>query len=142
MGHDYFRGDGSSPLFLGLRAKSHPISATAAQRNYPSGGDDGLRLAMTRPEHSIAGEQRDLIDMLSDFHRIDREFDVHVALQLAAAGGVDVFLGRLGYDGVAVVIQPIDQGADRREVLIFNDCGVIESAQQGAATLNSLGRRL
>ena len=63
MGHDYFRGDGSSPLFLGLRAKSHPISATAAQRNYPSGGDDGLRLAMTRPEHSVAGEQRDLIDI-------------------------------------------------------------------------------
>jgi hypothetical protein len=52
MGHDYFRGDGSSPLFLGLRAKSHPISATAAQRNYPSGANDGLRLAMTRPEHS------------------------------------------------------------------------------------------
>ena len=33
-----------------------------------------------------------------DLHGIDRELDVHVALDLAAAGLVDEFLGRLGDD--------------------------------------------
>jgi hypothetical protein len=38
-----------------------------------------------------------------------RQFDIHVALDLAAAAGVDEFLGRLGDDGIAVVIQPVDR---------------------------------
>ncbi len=49
-----------------------------------------------------------MIDMACEVHGIDREFNVHVALDLAAAGLVDEFLGRLGNDGVAVVIEPID----------------------------------
>ncbi len=64
------------------------------------------------------------------FHGVDRQFDVHVALDLAAAGLVDEFLGRLGHDGVAVVVEPVDQGPDRRIFLILDHRGVIERAQQ------------
>ncbi len=37
------------------------------------------------------------------------KLDVHLALDLAAAAGVDEFLGRLGDDDAAVVVQPVDQ---------------------------------
>ena len=74
-----------------------------------------------RAEVAVAGEQHDLVDMLGELHGIDRELDVHVALDLAAAGLVDEFLRRLGDDGVAVVVEPIDQRADRRVFLILDD---------------------
>jgi hypothetical protein len=48
----------------------------------------------------VAGKQRDLIDVLGELHRIDREFDIRVALDLAAAAGVDEFFRRLGDNGV------------------------------------------
>jgi len=63
--------------------------------------------------------------MLGELHRIDRELNIHVAFDLAAAAGVDEFLGRLGDDGVAVIIEPVDQRTDRRIFLIFDDRGVI-----------------
>src|SRR6202012_2364253 len=68
--------------------------------------------------------------------------DVHVALHLAAAAGVDEFLGRLRDDGVAVVVEPVDQGTDRRIFLIFDDRGVIERAQQGSTALEFLEQTL
>ena len=73
--------------------------------------------------------------MLCQFHGIDREFDIHVALHLAASGRVDEFLRRLGHDGVAVVVQPIDQRSDRRILLILDNRSVVESAHQSATTL-------
>src|SRR5207247_1785198 len=73
---------------------------------------------------------------------IDRKLDIHVALDLAAAGGVDEFLGRLGDDGVAVVVKPVDQRADRGIFLILDDGRVIESAEQGAAALEFLEQAL
>ena len=45
-------------------------------------------------------------------------------------------------DGVAVVIEPVDQGTDRREFLIFDDRGVVERAQQRSATLEFLEQAL
>jgi hypothetical protein len=45
--------------------------------------------------------------MLGELHRVHRELDVHVAPDLAAAASVDEFLGRLGDDGVAVVVEPV-----------------------------------
>src|SRR3954466_12078289 len=39
----------------------------------------------------------------------------------ATAAGVDEFLGRLGNDGVAVVIEPVDQRPDRGIFLILDD---------------------
>jgi len=67
-----------------------------------------------RAEIAVAGEQDHLVKMWSELQGIDRKLlDVHVALHLAPAGGVDEFLGRLGDDCEAVVIQPVDQRADR-----------------------------
>ena len=64
-------------------------------------------------EVTVAGEQHHLVDMRCDLHGIDRKLDVHVALDLAAAGLIDEFLGRFGDDGIAVVVEPIDQRPDR-----------------------------
>ena len=63
-----------------------------------------------RAEVTVAREQHYLVDMPSQLHHINRKLDMHVALDLAAAARVDEFLGRLGDDGVAVVVQPVDQG--------------------------------
>jgi hypothetical protein len=48
----------------------------------------------------------------------------------------------LGDHGVAVVIEPVDQGANRGIFLIFNDRGVIERAHQRAAALKFLEKAL
>ena len=86
-------------------------------------------------EVAVAGKQHHLVDMRREFHGIDRKLDVHIAFDLAAAGLVDEFLGRLGDDGIAVVIEPIDQRPDRGIFLILDDRGVIEGADQIAARL-------
>src|SRR5664279_5679726 len=80
--------------------------------------------------------------MPGELHGVDRELDVHVALDLAAAAGVDEFLGCLGDDRVAIVVEPVDQGPDRRVFLIFNDRSVIERAQQGSPALELLEKSL
>ena len=51
-----------------------------------------------RAEIAVAGKQHHLIDMIGQLHRVDGELDIHVALDLAAAAGVDELLGRLGDD--------------------------------------------
>ncbi len=86
-----------------------------------------------RAEIAITGKQHHLIDMLGKVHGIDRKLDIHVALDLAPAAGVDELLGRLGDNGIAIVVEPVDQGTNRRKLLIFDDSGVVEGAQQRAA---------
>ena len=86
-----------------------------------------------RAEIAVAGEQHHVVDRAGDLHGIDRKLDVHVALDLAPAGLVDEFLGRLGDDAVAVVVEPVDQRPDRGIFLILDHGGVIEGAQQIAA---------
>jgi hypothetical protein len=76
--------------------------------------------------------------MLCEFHGIDREFDVHVALHLASAGSVDEFLGRLGDHGVAVVVEPVDQRTDRGVFLILDDRRVVECTHQRPSALKFL----
>ena len=49
---------------------------------------------------------------------------------LAPPGLVDEFLGRLGDDGIAIVVQPIDERLERRMFIILEDDGVIERSQQ------------
>ena len=88
-----------------------------------------------RAEIAVAGEQHHVVDVPGDLHGIDRKLDVHVAFDLAAAGLVDEFLGRLGDDAVAVVVEPVDQRPDRGIFLILDHRGVIERAQQIAARL-------
>ena len=71
-----------------------------------------------------------MIQIVGHFQHVDGQLDIHVALDLAPAGCVGKFLGRLGHHSVAVVIQPIDQGADRRIFLILDQSGVVESPDQ------------
>jgi len=91
-----------------------------------------------RAKISAAGEKHDLIDAVSKLHRIDCKLDVHVALDLPVAVGVDKFLGRLGHHGEAIVIKPIEQRANRRELLILSDRGVVKCPHQRSATLKFL----
>lgn len=86
-----------------------------------------------RAEVAVAREQHHVVDRPCDFHGIDRELDVHVALDLAPAGLIDEFLGRLGHDAVAIVVEPVDQRPDRRIFLVLGHGGVIEGAQEIAA---------
>ena len=65
-------------------------------------------------EVAVAGKQHHLIDVQRHLHRIDRKLDIHVAFDLAPAGLIDEFPGRLGDDGVAVVVEPMDQRPDGR----------------------------
>lgn len=46
------------------------------------------------------------------------------------SAGHDVFLGRLGDDRVAVVVQPIDQRPDRGVLLILHYGSVVERPEQ------------
>ena len=73
--------------------------------------------------------------MPRDLHGIDRKLDIHVALDFAPPGLVDEFLGRLGDDRIAIVVEPVDQRPDRGILLIFDHGGVVECAQQIAARL-------
>jgi hypothetical protein len=88
-----------------------------------------------RAEIAVARKQDHLVDMSFELHGVDRDLDVHIALDVAASGGVDVFLGRLGDDGVAVVVEPIDQRPNGGEFLILDDGRVVEGAEQRAAAL-------
>jgi hypothetical protein len=63
-------------------------------------------------EIAIAGEQHHLINVFSDLHSINGKLDVHVALNFAAASGIDKFFGRLSRDGKAIVVQPVHQTSD------------------------------
>ena len=58
------------------------------------------------------------------------------------AAGVGELLDRLGDHGIAVVVEPIDQGPDRRIFLILDDRGVVERAKYRAATLEFLEQSL
>ena len=81
-------------------------------------------------ESSVAGEQNHLVDLIGEIHGIDGKFDGHVSLHLAATAGVRELLHRLGDYGVAIVTEPICQRAERGRFLIFDDCRVVERAQQ------------
>jgi hypothetical protein len=74
-----------------------------------------------------------MVDRLGLLHRIDGKLDVHIALDLAAAERVGEFLGGLGDDLVAVVVEPVDQRADRGIFLVLDEGRVIIRAQQIAA---------
>ena len=62
-----------------------------------------------RAKVSVAGEEHDVIDVVGKLHRVDCKLDVHIALDLPVAAGVDKFLGGFGNHGEAVVVEPIEQ---------------------------------
>jgi len=63
-------------------------------------------------EIAVAGEQHDVVDARREFHRVDRQLDVHVALDLPTAGRIGELLRRLGDDREAIVVEPVDQRPD------------------------------
>jgi hypothetical protein len=71
------------------------------------------------PEVAVAGEQHHVVQVRGEVQRVHRHLDVHAALDPAAPGGVRELLGRLGHDGVAVVAEPIHEGAERRILVRF-----------------------
>jgi len=71
--------------------------------------------------------------MGGEFHGVDGQLDIHVAFDLTAAFAVSVFLGRFGDHGEAVIVQPVDQRADRRVIVVFQQRGVVERPQHLAA---------
>ncbi|MCY1366212.1 hypothetical protein D9M69_530950 [compost metagenome] len=91
-----------------------------------------------RTEIAIARENHKMVDSVSKLHGIDGKFNIHIALHLAATGRVGKFLGCLGDNLVAVVIEPIDKRTDRRVFLILNQSRVIIGAQQITAFLEGL----
>ena len=68
--------------------------------------------------------------MRRHFEHVDRQLDVHVALDAAPAHRVGEFLGRLGDHRVAVVIEPIDQRPDRRVFLVLEQRRIVECPDQ------------
>src|SRR5215470_5902989 len=88
-----------------------------------------------RAKVAVTGEQHHMIDVPGDLHGIDGKLNVHVAFHLAAAGLINEFLGGFGDDCVAVVVEPVDQWANRGILLIFHHGGIIECAQQISARL-------
>ena len=88
-----------------------------------------------RTEIAVAGEQHHVVDVGREFHGIDCELDIHVAFDLAAAGLVDEFLGGLGDDRIAVVVEPVDQRANRGIFLILDHSSVIKRPYQVTARL-------
>jgi hypothetical protein len=76
--------------------------------------------------------------MRRELEHLDRELDVHIALDPAAPGRVGEFLGGLGNDPVAVIVEPVDQRADRGIFLALDQRGEIECSDQVAAPLEFL----
>src|SRR5664279_2025963 len=93
-----------------------------------------LKRPYQRAEITVSGEQNDLVDVLGEIQRIDRNLDIHIAFDLTLAAGIDVLLGGLRDDRVAVVVEPVDQWPNRGRHLIFNDRRVIEGAHERTAT--------
>jgi hypothetical protein len=91
-----------------------------------------------RAEVAVAGEQHHVVEVRGQLQRVDRQLDVHVALDLATTRRVDELLGRLRHHPVAVVVQPVDQGADGGILLILDERRVVEGANQVAAALEFL----
>jgi hypothetical protein len=83
-----------------------------------------------------------MIDTGSHLHHIDGEFDIHVALDPAAALGIGEFLQRLGHHREAVIIQPVHQRPQGREFLVFGDGRVIKGAHQRALAGKELQKPL
>jgi hypothetical protein len=111
-------------------------------RNHGDVDAAALNRLHQRAEVTVAGKQHHLVNVTCEFHGIDGKLDVHVALHLASTKGIDEFLGRLGDDRIAIIIEPVDQRADRRAFLIFDDCRVVKRAQQRSATLEFLEQAL
>jgi len=76
--------------------------------------------------------------MIGEFHRIDGKLNIYVSLYFAAADTIEVFLRCLRNNGIAIIVEPIEQRPDQDVILIFNDSGVEERAHYRPTTLKLL----
>jgi len=83
-------------------------------------------------EVTITREQHHFVEMGGQLHHVDGDFDIHIALGARVALGIGKAANRLGVHGEAVVVQPIDQRTDRRELLALDNGRVIIGADQTA----------
>ena len=83
-------------------------------------------------EVAVTENNADWSAAVSQLHHVGNKLDVHIAFHFPASGVIGEFLGGLGDHRVAVVIQPVDQRADRRVFLVFHQRGVIEGAHEAA----------
>src|SRR5487761_507616 len=73
-----------------------------------------------------------MVDVLRHFEHVDRQFDIHVALDPAPPHRVGEFLGRFGYHCIAVIVEPVHQWPDWRILLVLDQCGIIECSDQAS----------
>ena len=100
------------------------------------GGDHGYPHAPTLhcvdqfAKITIAGEQNDVIKTIGHLEHIDGKLDIHVAFDFSTARRVGVLFGRFGNHGITVIVQPIDQRANRAVFLVFDQSRIVKSANQ------------
>jgi hypothetical protein len=107
---------------LALHRRDHGDAAALALH----GLDQGAEVAVAREQHQV-------IDGLGHLQHVDGDLDVHVAAPALAALAVGELAGRLGHQGEAVVVQPVDQRPDRGILVVLGDGGVVIGAHQDAA---------
>ena len=93
-------------------------------------------------EIAVAGKQDGVVQPGRKLHRIHRQFDIHVALDLSPTHRIDIFLGRLRDHAIAVIVQPIDEGTDRGIFLAFHQGGIVIGPHQLAPTVELLPQQL
>ena len=95
-----------------------------------------------RAEVAVAGKEDHQVEMGRHIHGVDRKLDIHVALDLPASRRVDKLLRRFGHDRIAIVVEPVDQGADGGIFLIVDQSRVIIGSDQTAFRLKFLQKAL
>ena len=69
--------------------------------------------------------------MRCKFQHIEGQFHIHIALNAAlACFRIGKFARQFADNRKAVIVQPVNQRAERRKFLIFGECGVIIGTDQ------------
>src|SRR3546814_4165337 len=71
-----------------------------------------------------------MVEAVDHLHHVDRQLDVHVALDPTPTLGIGKLLCRLRHQAVAIVVEPVDQRPDRRVLLVFQQGGIVEGSDQ------------
>ena len=72
-----------------------------------------------------------MVDMRRQLQHIECQFHIHIAFNTPFAGfRIGKFTGQFADNGKSIVIQPVNQRAQRRKFLILGKGGVIIGADQ------------
>jgi hypothetical protein len=92
----------------------------------------GLHRLNQRAEITITGKENNVIEVVGQLHHVNRDLNVHVALDLPAAKGIGEFARRLGDNRETVIVQPVDERADGRILRVLHQRGVVDCPDQAA----------